>query len=106
MGYPYMLLALAIGLVLPLQVGINADLARRVSSPVTAGLISFAVGTVALLVCAGFVRIPWPNWNTVTAMPLWLWTGGLIGAFAVFGGIVSGPKIGFLSLVALVLSRL
>ena len=29
---------------------------------------------------------------------------GLIGAFAVFGSIISGPKIGLLSLVALVLA--
>ena len=58
MGYPYMFLALVIGLLLPAQVGINAELARRVSSPVTAGLISFAVGTVVLLICGWACGLP------------------------------------------------
>lgn len=104
MGYPYILLALAVGLVLPLQVGINAELARRVSSPITASFFSFTVGTIGLLVCLWIARVPWPGWSTVAAFPSWLWLGGLIGAFAVFGGIVSGPKIGFLALVSLVLA--
>ena len=104
MGHLYILLALAVGLMLPLQVGINAELARRVSSPITASLFSFAVGAISLLFCIWIVRVPWPSWSTVTTFPAWLWLGGLIGAFAVFGSVVSGPKVGFLALVALVLA--
>tara|TARA_Y100000294_G_C8370124_1_gene262383 strand:- start:16 stop:459 length:444 start_codon:yes stop_codon:yes gene_type:complete len=104
MGYPYIILALAVGLVLPLQVGINAELARRVLSPMTASFFSFAIGTLGLLVCAWIVRVPWPGWSTLVTFPSWMWLGGLIGAFAVFGGVVSGPKIGFLALVSLVLA--
>ena len=99
-----MLLALVIGLLLPVQVGINVELARRVASPVTAGLISFAVGTAVLIFCGWAMRISMPSWNTVAAFPAWLWLGGLIGALAVFGGIVAGPRIGLLALVALVLA--
>ena len=104
MGQLYILVALAIGLLLPLQVGINAELAQRVSSPITASFFSFAVGTIGLMICLWVSRVPWPDWNTVTTFPAWLWLGGLIGAFAVFGGIISGPKIGLLSLVARVLT--
>ena len=104
MGQLYILVALAIGLLLPLQVGINAELAQRVSSPITASFFSFAVGTIGLMICLWVSRVPWPDWNTVTTFPVWLWLGGLIGAFAVFGGVISGPKIGLLSLVALVLT--
>ena len=104
MGHIYILLALAVGVLLPIQVGINAELARRISSPITASFFSFTVGTIGLLICVWIARVPWPGWNTVTTFPAWLWLGGLIGAFAVFGGIVSGPKIGFLALVALVLA--
>ena len=99
-----MLLALVIGLLLPVQVGINVELARRVASPVTAGLISFTVGTAVLIFCVWAMRISLPSWNTVVAFPSWLWLGGLIGALAVFGGIVAGPRIGLLALVALVLA--
>ena len=104
MGYLYILLALAVGLMLPLQVGINAELAKRLSSPVTASFFSFAVGSIGLLICILMTRAPWPSWSTVTTFPIWLWLGGLIGAFAVFGGVVSSPKIGFLALVAFVLA--
>ena len=104
MGQLYILLALAIGLLLPIQVGINTELAQRISSPVTASFFSFAVGTIGLMICLWFLRDPWPDLNTITTVPKWLWLGGLIGAFAVFGSIISGPKIGFLSLVALVLA--
>ena len=54
-----MLLALVIGLLLPVQVGINVELARRVASPVTAGLISFAVGTAVLIFCGW--AMTWTN---------------------------------------------
>lgn len=104
MGQVYILLALAIGLLLPIQVGINTELAQRVSSPVTASCISFAVGTIALVICLWVLRDPWPDLKTVSTLPKWLWLGGLIGAFAVFGGVVAGPKIGLLALVALVLT--
>jgi transporter family-2 protein len=104
MGQIYIVVALAIGLLLPLQVGINAELAQRVSSPITAAFISFAIGTIGLMFLLSVSRVSWPNWNSVVSFPAWLWLGGLIGAFAVFGGIISGPKIGLLSLVALVLT--
>jgi len=104
MGQQYILLALAIGLLLPIQVGINTELAQRISSPVTASFVSFAVGTIGLMICLWVLRGPWPDLNTITTVPKWLWLGGLIGAFAVFGSIISGPKIGLLSLVALVLA--
>ena len=104
MGQLYILLALAIGLLLPIQVGINTELAQRISSPVAASFFSFAVGTIGLMICLWVLRGPWPDLNTITTVPKWLWLGGLIGAFAVFGSIISGPKIGLLSLVALVLA--
>ena len=104
MEYLYIALALAIGLMLPFQVGINAELAGRVSSPITASFFSFAVGTIGLMICLWILRAPWPDLNTVATFPAWVWLGGLIGAFAVFGGVISGPKIGLLSLVALVLT--
>ena len=104
MGQLYILVALAIGLLLPLQVGINTELSQRLSSTVAASFFSFAVGTIGLMIYFWVSRDPWPSLNTVTTLPKWLWLGGLIGAFAVFGSIISGPKIGLLSLVALVLT--
>ena len=44
----WVLLALLAGAVLPLQAGVNAELARGGGGPVRSALGSFAVGTLAL----------------------------------------------------------
>ncbi len=50
-------LALVAGMALPVQVGVNAQLASWVGGPIRATAVSFVVGTVALLaVAALFTR--------------------------------------------------
>ena len=44
MNYIYISLAFFVGFLLPVQVGINAELARFVNSPLLAALVSFIVG--------------------------------------------------------------
>ena len=97
-------LAFLIGILLPIQVGVNLELARHINSPVLAAFISFLVGGFCLLAGAFAVKAPFPTWNHVTSLPFWTWTGGLIGASVVFGSIVVGPKIGALVLVSLLLA--
>jgi transporter family-2 protein len=36
--------------------------------------------------------------------PWWIWVGGLLGAFYVLGSIVTAPKLGAATLVALILA--
>ena len=96
--------AFLIGILLPIQVGINLELARYINSPVLAAFISFLVGGVCLLASAFAVKAPFPTWNQIASLPFWTWTGGLIGATVVFGSIVAGPKIGALVLVSLLLA--
>jgi bacterial/archaeal transporter family-2 protein len=50
--WPYYLFAIAAGAMLPIQFGVNAQLATWVGSPLRATLVSFAVGTAVLLVAA------------------------------------------------------
>ena len=97
-------LAFLIGILLPIQVGINAELAKYINSPVLAAFISFLVGGFCLLVGAFTVKAPFPTWGQVASLPYWVWTGGLIGAIAVLGSIVAGPKIGALVLISLLLA--
>ena len=89
----YLLLALAGGAMLPVQAGINAQLARWVDSPVRAALISFGVGTAALLLLTLAAYRAWPEGGAGGA-PWWVWTGGLLGAFYVFASIAAAPKLG------------
>jgi uncharacterized membrane protein YdcZ (DUF606 family) len=57
----YLLFAFAAGAMLPIQFGINAQLAHWIDSPLRATLVSFVVGTVALLVAALAFARGWPG---------------------------------------------
>jgi len=95
-------LALVAGAMLPLQAGVNAVLARFVGGPSPAAFISFAVGTVALLAVSVVATRGLPNLGRAWEGPWWIWVGGLLGAFYVFGSIVSAPRLGAVSLIAAV----
>ena len=102
--WSYVVFGLVAGAMLPFQAGINAVLASYVGSPVRAVLVSFAVGTLALLaVVLAFFR-GWPGSTEVGGAPWWVWVGGLLGAFYVAGSIVVAPKIGAVTLVAVLLA--
>jgi bacterial/archaeal transporter family-2 protein len=98
----YLLFALAAGAMLPIQFGINAQLAEWVGGSVRAAFVSFVVGAVALLVAVLVVGRGWPD--RAGDPPWWVWTGGLLGAFYVLGSIVTAPKLGAATLVALILA--
>jgi bacterial/archaeal transporter family-2 protein len=100
----YLLFAFAAGAVLPFQVGMNAELADWLGSPVRAAFVSFATGTLLLGVAAVLVLKPLPSWARLGEAPWWVWLGGALGTFYVVGSIVSAPKLGATTLVALVVA--
>ena len=104
MNFTHTILAFFIGALLPVQVGVNVELARHINSPVLAAMLSFLVGGLWLILSASIIKTPLPAWNQMTSLPNWVWTGGLIGALVVFGSILAGPKIGALALMSLLLA--
>jgi transporter family-2 protein len=102
--FPYYLFAVAAGAMLPIQFGINAQLARYVDSPLRATLISFAVGTLVLLVAMLVFARTWPASESITAGPWWIWLGGFLGAFYVLGSVVTAPKLGAATLFVFILA--
>jgi bacterial/archaeal transporter family-2 protein len=100
----YLLFALLAGAMLPFQFGINAQLATWLDSPVRASLVSFAVGTLALLAVALAAFRDWPPLDRLADAPWWVWVGGLLGAFYVLGSVVTAPKLGAATLVAMILA--
>jgi bacterial/archaeal transporter family-2 protein len=100
--WSYILFALLAGAMLPIQFGINAQLATWVGGSLRAALVSFVVGAVGLLVAVLFAARGWPD--RAGDAPWWVWTGGLLGAFYVLGSIVTAPKLGAATLVALILA--
>lgn len=97
------LFALIAGMALPTQFSINAQLRSLVGSPIVASMISFIVGSIALLIVSFFNQGIKMN-KTWLEAPWWIWTGGLLGAFYVVATIILIPRIGAASTVAFILT--
>lgn len=96
------LLAFAAGVVLIVQVGVNTTLRSALGEPVVAALISFLVGSVALVGFLLLSRTSWPARAQWVEIPWWAWFGGILGAFYVVSTIVVGPRLGAAALLALI----
>jgi transporter family-2 protein len=102
--WAYLLFAFAAGVALPFQAGINAELADWLHSPMRAAFVSFLVGTLLLLVAAALVFRPLPSSGRIGDAPWWVWIGGALGAFYVAGSIITAPKLGAATLIALIVA--
>jgi transporter family-2 protein len=95
--------ALISGAFAALQTPTNAMLSRAVNSPINAALISFAVGTAALLVVALALGVK-PNPAAMRGLPAYAWAGGLYGAFFVTAAAFAAPRIGLALFIALLIA--
>jgi bacterial/archaeal transporter family-2 protein len=98
----FLLLAVFVGCLLPIQTGANAQLRTFLGSPMATALVSFGVGTVALLVVVIGLRIPVPLGNAWSHATWWQWTGGLLGAVYIALVVVLAPRLGAGTLIAAV----
>lgn len=99
-----LLLALAAGVLLPVQAGVNAQLRSAVGSPLTAALVSFLVGTAGLAVAAVVLRASMGLRAAWAVSPWWYWIGGLIGAVYVVATIVLAPRLGAATMIAAIVA--
>jgi bacterial/archaeal transporter family-2 protein len=95
------LLAVAIGALLPLQALINARLGQWTTGALMASFVSFLVGSLVLALAVAVTRTPWPSWQQASALPAWSWAGGVIGATFVLTATVLVPRIGAAALISL-----
>ncbi len=94
-------LALLGGALLSIQIGVNNTLRAALNTPIWAAFVSFFIGSCALIL-AGFVsHSPIP---TRFDVPLWAWTGGLLGAVYVVLSVVLVDKIGIATLTGCVVA--
>lgn len=91
------------GACMPLQAGINGQLARHLTSVMGAALLSFAVGTLALL-CVVLAQRDLPALQTLKGLSWWHWSGGLLGAFFIATAAFAAPRTGAMLFMALVLA--
>jgi transporter family-2 protein len=97
------LLAMLVGGAVTVQVGMNATLARAIGSPLWASVVNFAIGLLALI---GFAAVAGSRASTGTLgqVPAWAWMGGLLGAIYVASVTMLGPRLGGMTMVALVIA--
>jgi len=95
-----MLLVLFAGGMIALQAPTNAMLARAGGSPVLAALISFAVGTAALLV-VWLLSGNRPGAAPFASLRWYAWIGGVYGAIYVAVAAFAAPRIGLASLITI-----
>jgi len=103
MALAFLLLAVVAGSALPFQAGINARLATFVGGPIRASAISFAVGTLVLVVVALVVTRGVVSTGRVGSVPWWGWLGGAVGAGYVASTVAAAPRLGALNLFAAVI---
>jgi transporter family-2 protein len=97
-------LTLLAGCLMPVQPAVNAVTAIFMGSPYLASFFSFLTGTLALgLVCLA-LRLPWPTGKVIADLPWWAWTAGPMGAFFVTMTIVAVPRLGAMSVMALLIA--
>ena len=101
-GLPWILGVVA-GLGLTVQVGMNSQLRKVLQSANIAALISFTVGTLALIALVLLLRMPVPERAAFAAVPWWAWMGGLLGAFYVASSTVVAVELGATTLLGLAL---
>ena len=96
--------AILVGMGLPLQAGINAQLRLGVGHPLLAALISFVVGTVALALAMLLLRLSFPPAAALGQISWWQWTGGLIGALYIFAAVILAPRLGATTLIGAIVA--
>ena len=94
------LMAVAAGAMMPIQAGVNSTLALQTHSSLMAAMVSFVVGSIALVVIVLAMRLPMPGVGALKAAPWWSWTGGLLGAFFVAASVILVPKLGAATMMA------
>ena len=100
----YLLLAFVIGCAIPLQAAINNQLKGHLEgSTLLAAFVSFLVGTITLAVVAALSGARWQSLATLGEAKGWQLTGGLLGAFFVFGTTLLAPRIGVAKMIALII---
>ncbi len=101
-----LLIPLLVGMGVVVQSGANTQLRHILGNPFVAGLISFSVGTLALLLINAVMRSDFSvlSGEYIRQTQWWMWLGGLMGAFFITSVIFIAPMIGPTRLFGLIIA--
>ncbi|HYG01397.1 MAG TPA: DMT family transporter [Chryseosolibacter sp.] len=104
MKIQYYLLCILAGVAVAFQTGVNAQLRTDTNNPVLTALISFCVGTIALL----FLYFTFFRQSTIFpsghVSQWWTFSGGMLGVLYVTGVVIATPKIGAANALAFIVA--
>lgn len=100
MIFVYLVIAVCIGAMMPVQATINAALTKFVGHPYLGALISFTIGTLAMLLLNVTHGFPWNEMKRITLAPPHYFLGGILGALFVGSSIFLIPKMGATTMIA------
>jgi len=101
---PYMLAAIAVGVLVAAQPPLNAIVSRAVGSAVGASAIQIFIallGALLVVVVTGSGEI---NRATLSTVPWWAFLAGVFGALFVVSGVVIAPVTGALVFFACIIA--
>lgn len=99
MIFGFVILAIIIGILMPFQAGLNAELTRFLRHPYLAAFISLSIGAIAMsfliLFNGGFGEL-----KRLGGAPPHLFLGGLLGAIFVGSSLFFIPRMGATAMIA------
>jgi len=98
------LLALGAGISVATQQVLNGNLRTALNSPAWAGLVSYAVGLLTMIVTVIALGERIPSWKTMAGVPWYAWSGGVFGGAFILLVILLLPSLGAATLFALVIA--
>lgn len=104
MKIAYYLLSVIAGVAVAFQTGVNSQLRTDTNNPVLTALISFGIGTVALVVLYFTFFKQSPAFPPGTSFQWWKFTGGLLGVLYVTAVVIAAPRIGAANALAFIVA--
>jgi bacterial/archaeal transporter family-2 protein len=100
----YFVAAFVAGALVTTQTGSNARLKEALGHPLSAVIISSALGVLLLLAAAATVRVPVPSLQKLAGAPWSAWLGGFLGAAYAVTVVLLARRLGAATLTALVVT--
>ncbi len=97
MLFGFVLAAIVIGMVMPIQAVLNAELARQLKSPYLGALVSLSVGAVIVALLS--LATGGGELRRLSQVPPQFFLGGLLGAIFVGSSLFLVPKLGATAMV-------
>lgn len=104
MKLQYYLLSILAGVAVAFQTGVNSQLRSDTNNPVLTALISFGVGTIALIILYFAFFRQSPTFPQDTSFQWWKFIGGLLGVVYVTAVVIAAPRIGAANALAFIVA--